>query len=272
MQRIGIATIGQAPRDDVVPAMRGYLPDGLEIVERGALDGLSHAETRPYWAAPGEVGIVTKLRDGSSVLLSHAKILPLMQAAVDGLVREDGANLVVILCGANWSELRSERLIVNPGTLFPAVIGSLAAGRRLGIIKPDAGQIEKERARYAALGVDATVTAASPYAGPARLDLARDAGEQLRDAGCDLAWMTCIGMDAPMRDIVAEVTGVPVILAHALLARVVTELLGTMGEVNLRHGVPLRIPAGPAGTAEPSDSVEHERIFAEAWLSRRDPG
>jgi protein AroM len=220
-----MATIGQSPRDDVVPAMRGYLPSGLEIVERGALDGLSCDETRPYWAEAGEAGIVTKLRDGSSVLLSHAKILPAMQAAVDGLVSDDGASLIVILCGANWSDLRSERLIVNPGTLFPAVIGSLAAGRRLGIIKPDAGQVEKERARYAALGIDATVTAASPYVGPSRLDLAREAAAHLRDANCDLVWMTCVGMDAPMRDVVAEVTGVPVILAHALLARTVTELL-----------------------------------------------
>src|SRR5687768_1806452 len=88
--RIGMATIGQAPRDDVVPAMRAYLPDGVEIVERGALDGLTHDETRPFWAAPGEVGIVTKLRDDSSVLLSHAKILPAMQAVVDGLVRDEG--------------------------------------------------------------------------------------------------------------------------------------------------------------------------------------
>lgn len=224
-QRIGMATIGQAPRDDVVPAMREYLPAGLELVERGALDGLTREETRPFWAEPGEVGIVTKLRDGSSVLLSHAKILPAMQAVVDGLVREDGASLVVILCGANWSALRSEQLIVNPGTLFPAVIGSLAAGRRLGIIKPDAGQVEKERARYAALGIDANVTSASPYVGPDRLDLAREAAEQLRAANCELVWMTCVGMDAPMRDAVAEVTGVPVILAHALLARIVTELL-----------------------------------------------
>lgn len=223
-QRIGMATIGQAPRDDVVPAMRDYLPAGLVVVERGALDGLTYEETRPFWAEPGEVGIVTKLRDGSSVLLSHAKILPAMQIAVDGLVRDD-ASLIVILCGANWSDVRSERLIVNPGTLFPAVIGSLAAGRRLGIVKPDAGQVEKERARYAALGIDATVTAASPYGGPGRLDLARAAGRQLRAAGCELVWMTCIGMDAPMRDAVAEETGVPVILAHALLARVVTELL-----------------------------------------------
>jgi protein AroM len=232
-QRIGMATIGQSPRDDVVPAMREYLPAGLEIAERGALDGLSYEETRPYWMDSGEVGIVTTLRDGSSVLLSHAKILPAMQAAVDGLVREDGASLVVILCGANWSDLRSERLIVNPGTLFPAVIGSLAAGRRLGIIKPDAGQIEKERTRYSALGIDATVMAASPYVGPNRLDLAREAAEQFRAADCDLVWMTCVGMDAPMRDVVAEVTGVPVVLAHALLARIVTELL---------EGAPVRVP------------------------------
>jgi protein AroM len=223
--RIGMATIGQAPRDDVVPAMRGFLPPELEIVERGALDGLAHDETRLYWADAGQPGIVTRLRDGSSVLLSHAKILPAMQAAVDRLVQEDGARLVVVLCGADWSALRSERLIVNPGTLFPAIIASLAAGRRLGIIKPDAGQVEKERARYATLGIDAVVTAASPYAGPARLDLARAAAEELRDANCDLVWMTCIGMDSVMRDIVTDVTGVPVVLAHALLARVVTELL-----------------------------------------------
>ena len=159
------------------------------------------------------------------MLLSHARILPEIQRTVDRLVQEDGAELIVILCGADWSALRCDKLFVNPGTLFPAIIGSLAAGKRLGIIKPDAGQIEKERERYAARGIDAVVTAASPYTGPARLDLAREAGELLRAGGCDLVWMTCVGMDATMRSIVAETTGAPVILAHELLARVVTSLL-----------------------------------------------
>ena len=222
---IGMVTIGQAPRDDVVPAMRAFLPLGIDVVERGALDGLDDEATRDYWATPDEAGIVTRLRSGRSVLLSHARILPAMQTAVDALAREDGAELVVVLCGANWSAIRCERLVVNPGTLFPAIIGSLAAGRRLGIIKPDGGQIERERARYAALGIEAVVTAASPYTGPDRIDLARAAAGTLRDAGCELVWMTCVGMDAAMRDAVAEMTGVPVILAHELLARVVTSLL-----------------------------------------------
>jgi protein AroM len=185
---------------------------------RGALDGLNSAQIAALAPRPGEVGIVTKLLDGSSVLLSHELVLPLMQAKADALVEHDGAELVVILCGADWSELRSLRLIVNPGKLFPAMIGALAQGRKLGVIK---------RVRYAGLGIEAVVTAASPYAGDGRLELARRAGAELREAGCELVWMTCVGMDAPMRTIVAEETGVPVILAHALLARVVTELLET---------------------------------------------
>lgn len=225
MNAVGMLTIGQAPRDDVVPAMRELLPKGLQIAQRGALDGLSKDEIAAYTVEEGETGIITRLTDGSSVLLSHRKILPAMQAQVERLVGGDGVDLIVVLCGANWSALQSDKLVVNPGTLFPAVIGSLAAGPRLGIIKPDAGQVQKEQARYAELGIDAVVTSASPYAGPDRLRLATEAAATLRDAGCELVWMTCVGMDAAMRNIVASVTGVPVILAHALLARIVTELL-----------------------------------------------
>lgn len=224
---VGMLTIGQAPRDDVVPAMREFLLPGVRIVEHGALDGLSTAEIERFAARQGEVGIVTRLLDGSSVLLSHDLILPQMQAKADLAVQQDGAELLVILCGADWSALRSDRLIVNPGTLFPAIVGALAAGKRLGIIKPSAGQIEKERARYAAAGIDATVTAASPYAGAERLDLARAAAEEIREADCELVWMTCVGMDREMRDVVASVTGAPVILAQALLARVVNELISS---------------------------------------------
>jgi protein AroM len=225
MQTIGFATIAESPRDDVIPAMRPYLPFGVEIAERGCLDGLSPAEIAALGPEPGEVGIVARLKNGGSTLLSHAKILPRMQRCVDELIHDEGAELVVILCGADWAAIRAERLVVNPGRLFPGVIGGLAYGRRLGIIKPSAGQVESELARYRSMGIDAVVTAASPYAGDERIVLARQAAEELRGAGCDLVWMTCIGMDVEMRDVVAEVTERPVILAQALLARVVSELL-----------------------------------------------
>jgi protein AroM len=225
MQTIGFATIAASPRDDVIPAMRPYLPEGVRVAERGCLDGLSLAEIAALDPEAGEIGIVARLRSGGSTLLSHAKILPRMQRCVDELVRDEGADLVVILCGADWSAIRAERLVVNPGRLFPGVIAGLVHGRRLGIIKPSAGQVEAERERYRRLGIDAVVTSANPYGGDERLALARQAGEELRDAGCDLDWMTCIGMDGRMRDVVAEVTEKPVVLAQAILARIVSELL-----------------------------------------------
>ncbi|HET9014887.1 MAG TPA: AroM family protein [Thermomicrobiaceae bacterium] len=227
MTTVGFATIAESPRDDVVPYMRDEMPAGIAVVERGCLDGRAPDEIAALGPEPGEVGIVARLKSGGSTLLSHRKLLPIMQRQVDALTHEDGADLVVILCGADWSDVRSERLVVNPGRLFPATISALAHGRKLGVIKPSAGQIAKERERYAALGIEVVVTAAEPYAGEERLALAAAAAEEIRDAGCDLVWMTCIGMDPPMRQIVAGITGKPVILAHALLARIVTELVAS---------------------------------------------
>jgi protein AroM len=227
MQAIGFATIAESPRDDVIPAMRPYLPSDIRIAERGCLDGLSRGEIEGLGPEEGEIGIVARLKTGGSTLLSHGKLLPRMQRCVDELIGHEGADLVVILCGADWSAIRADRLVVNPGRLFPGVVGGLAHGCRLGIIKPSAGQVDAERARYRAQGIDAVVTSANPYAEEERLALAHLAGKELRTAGCDLVWMTCIGMDTAMRDVVAEVTGKPVVLAQAILARIVAELAPT---------------------------------------------
>ena len=225
MATIGFATIGESPRDDVVPGMMPYFPAGTLAVQRGCLDGLNRDAIAALGPDTGEVGIVTLLKSGDSVLLSHKKILPRMQRCVDELVNDEGADTIVILCGTDWTAINCDRLVINPGRVFPGVISSLAHGRRLGIIKPSAGQVEQEKARYATLGIDAVVTSASPYAGDQRIDLAQAAARELREADCDLVWMTCIGMDRAMRDAVSEIVDAPVVLAQSILARVVAELI-----------------------------------------------
>ncbi len=225
MTLIGFATIGESPRDDVVPAILQLIGPDVRAVECGCLDRLTRSEVDTLRPGSGEVGIVTLLKNGDFVLLSHSRILPRMQTCVDQLVNDEGAELVVILCGADWSAVQCDRLVVNPGRLFPATIGALAHGRKLGIIKPSAGQVEQERARYAGIGIDAVVTSASPYAGEDRLALARAAAEKLASENCDLIWMTCIGMDVEMRNVVTEVSRKPVMLAQALIARIVSELI-----------------------------------------------
>ena len=150
---VGMATIGQTPRIDVVPAIERILGPDVKAIEAGALDGLSPDEIAQLAPAAGEQPIVTRLRDGSSTRLSHRAILPRMQGCVDDLTAQ-GAELLVMLCGADWSELKSDKLIVNPGKLFPSIVSALAAGRGLGGIKPDGGQVERERRRYAGIGME----------------------------------------------------------------------------------------------------------------------
>jgi protein AroM len=130
-----------------------------------------------------------------------------------------------VLCGADWSALRAEVLIVNPGQVFPAIVTALATGRRLGVIKPSPAQVAGVARQFGERGIEAVGAAASPYIGEARLEAARRAAERLRAVKVDLVWMTCVGMDEPMRAVVREVTGRPVILARSLLSRVVDEFL-----------------------------------------------
>jgi protein AroM len=222
--RIGFATVGESPRDDVVPKVASWLPPDTEIVQRGCLDGLTQAQLQALFAPPGSEGIVAGVADGS-VLLAFDQLFPRMQEVVDGLARGDGADLVVVLCGADWTGITSDVLVVNPGRLFPAVVSALARGRRLGVIKPDAGQIGPERERYRNLGLEVHVTAASPYAGQDRIALAEQAATKLSQAGCELVWMTCVGMDGPMRQAVQDIVKVPVILASSLLGRLVAEMV-----------------------------------------------
>jgi protein AroM len=225
--RIGFATVGESPRDDVVPKVASWLPPETEVVQRGCLDGLTRAQLQAFLAQPGSEGIVARSEDTGSVLLAFDQLFPRMQEVVDGLVRDDGAELVVVLCGADWTGIASDVLVVNPGRLFPAVVSALARGRRLGVIKPDAGQINPERERYGSLGIEAYVTAASPYVGQERIALAEKAATELSQAGCELVWMTCVGMDSQMRQAVQDIVKVPVILASSLLGRLVAEMVAS---------------------------------------------
>ena len=47
MTKVGLITVGQAPRSDVVPDMAAILGGDVEIVEAGALDGLTREQIAP---------------------------------------------------------------------------------------------------------------------------------------------------------------------------------------------------------------------------------
>ena len=218
---VGIVTIGQSPRTDVVPDLAARLPAGTPVIERGALDDARPADLARLAPVPGEEVLVSRMRDGTEVELADARMLPLVQDAVDHVTGR-GAAVVAVLCTGALPRLRCPAPLLQPGPLIRSLVGAAAYGARLGVVVPAAGQAEPVRADWERVAGPVLVLAASPYGSPA--ELARAAGA-LAAFGPDLVVLDCLGFNGPMKRMVAKAVGVPVILPRTVLAGAIAALL-----------------------------------------------
>lgn len=219
--KVGAITIGQSPRTDVVPEMLPLLGPGVELLQAGALDGLSAQEVAALAPGRGDYVLVTRLRDGTSVQVAKRHIVARMQAQIDRVVAE-GARVVALLCTGEFPELTCPRLLVEPQLVLHHATAALAGGRKLGVVVPAAEQVEQAVPRWSGMSADLRIEAASPYGDPARV---REAARSLREWGAELVVLDCIGFTVGAKREVRDITGAPVILPRTLLARTLAELL-----------------------------------------------
>jgi protein AroM len=221
-KKIGIITIGQSPRTDVVPEMAAFFGEEVEVMERGALDGLTLDEVRSYSPEAGMLHLCTRMRDGSEVVVAKEKLLPKIQEAIDDLNREQVA-LILLLCVGEFPQFRSTCLVVEPQKIVDRCVeGLISASHRLGIVIPIAEQEDWVRETFSTLTDAVTVTVASPYAGED--DLIR-AAKALNEAACDLIVMYCMGFSRQLTRPIREITAKPVIVSSSIVARTIGELL-----------------------------------------------
>jgi len=221
---IGLVTIGQSPRVDVVPEMAAVMGPGVEVREAGALDGLSGAEIAALAPTGDDEILVTRLADGTSVFLGKQKIVGHVEARIAALERE-GVTVTALLCTGAFPPLRATRALIQPQ---PVLLGTLRGMRwpgRLGVVTPSEKHVPQTEARWRRDGFEPVVVPLSPYehedaAAPARV------ATSLREAGAGLVVMDCMGFNRKTRDEMRALTGAPVLLANLLVARVVAELCG----------------------------------------------
>ena len=65
MFKLGAITVGQSPRTDVTDDIMGIFQGKVEILERGALDGLTVEDIDKLAPDAGEYVLVSRMRDGS---------------------------------------------------------------------------------------------------------------------------------------------------------------------------------------------------------------
>ncbi|MBC7094445.1 AroM family protein [Thermococcus sp.] len=215
--KVGFITIGQSPRVDVVPEIKPYLGD-VEIIECGALDGLTLEEIKELAPKEGEYVLVSRLRDGTQVRLSKEKIVKRLQECIRKLETE--VDIVGVLCTGEFPELSSRKLLVEPSLLLLKTVESLEVSK-LGVIVPDRDQVEMTKRKWSSIANTIKVRSVSPYLGEED-ELIRVA-QELED--CDLIVLDCIGYNLNAKRLVKKVAKKPVILPRTLMARVIGELL-----------------------------------------------
>lgn len=222
---VGMVTIGQSPRDDLVPDIKRLGGIEAEIIECGALDGLSLSEIKQLAPQEGEYPLAVRLKDGTPAMLSRDRLFPRMQKCIDSLV-EKGADVVLILCFGEWPTFKSTKLVVRPLELLCAFVSTLTdRGDRIGVVVPAEGQIDEFEKKLSHEGVAVKAVYASPYS-PQALDEVASAAEALRESKIDVVAMACPGYTLEMKAIVQQITGKSVVLARSMMGYMAKELGG----------------------------------------------
>jgi len=218
LSAVTFVTIGQTPRTDLVPELVANLPASTRVRELGALDGLAAEAVASLAPTPGEARLVTRMADGSQVVVSHPRMHARLQALLHGL-GSDPAIVTVLLCTGEFPGLEGPTVFLDAQHLVDHGVAGLCAGlRRVGLLLPLAEQVGTFHWRPSP-DQEIRVSHASPYVG----DRFVEAGAELSD--CDVIVMHCMGYNEEQRRRVAAAAGRPVLLARRLVAAAVAQLL-----------------------------------------------
>ena len=224
MTRLGLITVGQAPRSDVVPDMAEILGADIDIVEGGALDGLTREQIARLAPEGDDEILVTRMADAASVFVGKSKMIPLVEARIAAL-ESKGVALNVLLCTGEFPKLAAKRPLLEPQQLLLGLLRAMTFPGRLGVLTPSERHVSQTAERWRRSGFDAVVAPLSPYEEDDAAAVKR-ASDTLRAGGAGLVVMDCIGFRRKTRDEVAHLVGAPALVANLLVARVAAELLG----------------------------------------------
>ena len=220
MKKIGMLTIGQSPRDDLIPGLMEILGEGYEVVEAGALDDATLDEVNAIPLIKEDYILVSRMRDGTEIKITKKYILPTLQRKLKE-IEAQGVRLTVVMCTGKFPQFKSKGLVVTPMEILKGVLKGCLKEGRLGVVYPTVEQVEKGYGDWGRPGVEVYGDTVSPYEAG---DIEALAG-RLAEQNLDLVLLNCFGFPSEVKQVIAERTGVPVIQANTVVARILKELV-----------------------------------------------
>jgi protein AroM len=211
--KVGLLTIGQSPRKDVVPEMKPFFLPQIKILEKGLLDNFSHEEIRRLKPKTGETPLVTRLRKGSAVQLSEKKISSLLPEAIDSMKTKMKVKAVGVLCTHDFHKAEFPASVIFPFNSLRFLINRIIQVKCLGVVVPLESQIDDSKIKWKKDKV--VVEAKSPYGkGKSWKEIAQNFSQEK----VDLVILDCIGYKIKDKRAIQKLLSVPVLLPRVVLA------------------------------------------------------
>ncbi|GAA0609456.1 AroM family protein [Paenochrobactrum glaciei] len=218
LRRIMFVSVGQSPREDLIEEMMQNLDVPVETLEIGALDNLSDAEIAAFAVKDDEASIVTRLADGSNIVLSKSAISERM-AKIVAEFRPGEYDLVAILSTGLFRDFDSNCPTVNSQRAIESAIISLAAqGSTVGIIMPLERQLQE-------FDIPALVDYKIVASHARDNDRSQLAAALIDLAETDIIVLNSVAYTEADRAVVARASGKPVILARRIVSSAIRLLL-----------------------------------------------
>lgn len=219
--KVGIITIGQSPRTDVTFDLKEIWGNLVNVIEKGCLDGLTLKEIQKMKPEEEDYILVTRLKDGTQVIVTKKYILPKIQEKIKELNKE-GVDVILLLCTGELPTLKSKVPIIRPHELLHKIVAAIAGEEKIGILVPLPEQKEQFKKEWLLSGVDAEIACGSPYRGK---EIYLKGIEELSNKEISLIVMDCIGYSKEMKQKAKKLADIPIILPRTLIARVINEII-----------------------------------------------
>lgn len=219
---VGAVSTGQTPRPDIVPALRELLGHGFDVLERGALDGLSSEQIAHIGSQEEDETLVTRLVDGTFVVVSARQITPLLQDAIDD-VMAGGAEAIALLSTTGFHELHADVPLVLPRALLKDSVDALLPAGVLGVLVPLPGREQQAVDRWQTAQRAVSINYASPTGDPR--DVERVA-HFFAFHKVDAVVLDGISYTRAQAKTIGDIVKKPVVIPKVVLAQKLKEILG----------------------------------------------
>jgi protein AroM len=221
--KIGVITIGQSPRSDLIPEFEQALGAVVEIIQKGALDGLKLEEVKQLHPEEGDYILVTRMRDGTEVKIAERFIKKrMLEKTVE--LEKAGVELIVLLCTGEFPELACPIPLLKPDLILEKLVTAVLPSGLLAAVVPSSDQIPMLRKKWEKTGLSIFCESLSPYTGTE--NHMKAVALRIKEQKPDLVVLDCLGYSRKVQNFFRDIIGKPVILPRTLLGNLAGVFLG----------------------------------------------